>query len=248
MNPDSLGDRMKQYESVTKNFLVRRMPAILRLDGRAFHTLTAKFNKPFDVDIQEMMYQTMSAVFHGVQTSVFAYCQSDEISLLLKDYTNLESQPWFGGNIQKIVSVAASIATVAFNKTRHDIGNERCLSCGDAFFDARIFNIPKEDVVNYFIWRQKDATRNSINSMGQANFSHAELQGKSQNEVLDMLQSKGLNWNEVPTKFKRGMSYYRVEDASFMGVKVPYMWHGNLEIPIFTEDREFISRFLESEV
>lgn len=245
---DSLGDRMKEYERVPQGSLIRRMPAILRLDGKAFHTLTRGFERPFDEGMFELMHSTMLALYEGVQTCVFAYMQSDEISLLLKDYTKLETQSWFGGNIQKICSISASIATVAFNQKRANIGEDKYLACGSGMFDARVFNIPKEDVVNYFVWRQKDATRNSINAVGQAHFSHKELHEKSQNDVLDMLHHKGINWNETPIKFKRGAARFDGGPSTFMGVPVKSSHSTRLDIPIFTEDRNYISRFLEPEV
>jgi tRNA(His) guanylyltransferase len=248
VSTDSLGDRMKEYESVPQTRLIRRMPAILRLDGRAFHTLTKDLDKPFDQALHSVMTYTTSALYSEVQTCVYAYCQSDEISLLLKDYTKLETQSWFGGNIQKICSIAASIATMNFNKHRLDFGqrHKRLLDCGNGMFDARVFNLPKEDVVNYFIWRQKDAIRNSVNALGQAYFSHNQLQGKSQSEVLAMLGEIDIDWYKtVDPEYQRGFSVYKSGPARFMGVDVEYAIGANLRIPIFTENREHISQFLE---
>ena len=248
MTIDSLGDRMKEYETVTKNKLVRRMPAILRLDGRSFHTFTRSMTRPFDETFTELMMETTSQLLHGVQTAVFAYSQSDEISLLLKDYSKLETQAWFGGQIQKIVSISAAIATAHFNRTiqkrQYTYADEK-----PAMFDARVFNVPKEDVVNYFIWRQQDATRNSINALGQAHFSHKELQNKNINEVQTMLDQKGIYWQQLPTKYKRGFcTHIGIKEVSLQGVKATPIQLTDLKIPIFTENREYISRFLESEV
>lgn len=257
---DSLGDRMKEYESVSRTHLVRRMPVILRLDGRAFHTFTKGFDKPYDKDMFRMMTHTCMNLFNEVQTSVFIYSQSDEISILLRDYDKLETQPWFGGNVQKITSVSASIATVSFNKERLKLASQswtpasakKCEEAGWATFDARVFNIPKEDVVNYFIWRQNDATRNSINSLGQTHFSHKELQNKSTSEVQDMLfKEKGINWDKIETQFKRGFCIYKRTTYSAFGA--PFLegievLGADMNIPIFTQDRQFISRFLEPEV
>lgn len=240
---DSLGDRMKEYEAVPQLHLIRRMPAILRLDGRAFHTLTRSMQKPFDEKFSKTMELTAISLFYEVQTAVLAYIQSDEISILLKDYTKLETQSWFGGNIQKIVSISAGLCSTAFNHWLTD-GEHM----GSSVFDARVFNLPKEDVVNYFIWRQKDATRNSINSVGQANFSHKELHGKSQTDVLDMLHAKGINWNTLPTKHKRGICISKGPGWERHGAGAEFTINPDLEIPIFTENREYISRYLESEV
>lgn len=248
---DSLGDRMKEYEPVTQTHLVRRMPAILRLDGRAFHTFTKKMKKPFDDYMFALMHFTAYKLVQEIQTSVLAYCQSDEISILLKDYSKIETQAWFGGNVQKMVSISAALATAYFNRTllpglpENDTNDDV-----PPVFDSRIFNVPKEDVVNYFIWRQKDATRNSINAVGQANFSHSQLQGKSQNDVLDMLHDKGINWNDTPTKFKRGFCIVRGPvEVKVAGITTKAEGvHADTNIPIFTENREYISRFLEAEV
>jgi tRNA(His) guanylyltransferase len=245
---DELGDRMKRYELVTKNFLVRRMPAIIRLDGRAFHTVTRKLRctKPFDQQFFDIIKEAVTVTMFDVQTSIFAYYQSDEISILLKDYAMFTTDAWFDGNIQKITSLAAAKFSVIFDRAMQKTYG---LKDAEGFyhgivptFDARVFNIPKEDVVNYFVWRQKDATRNSINALGQANFSHAELQGKSQNDVLDMLHEKGINWNDCPTIQKRGGACYR-KDCTFMGARTHTFSHDD-DIPIFTENREFIERFL----
>jgi tRNA(His) guanylyltransferase len=249
MTVDSLGDRMKDYESVTKNRLVRRMPAILRLDGRAFHTLTSSMDKPFDGTFMGCMKLAALEMVKKTQTAVFAYCQSDEISILLKDYSRIETEPYFGGQIQKIVSISAATCSIIFSDLLRQHFAQDCIM-GKInhmqVFDARIFNIPKEDVCNYFIWRQKDATRNSINMLGQANFSHNELQGKSQNDVLDMLHGKGMNWNDLPTKYKRGFCIVRhldewlSEGDTYSGPQI----HRDTEIPIFTENRVYVERFL----
>jgi tRNA(His) guanylyltransferase len=241
---DSLGDRMKEYEEVTKLRLVRRMPAILRLDGRAFHTLTRGMEKPFDDNFIGSMRLTALEMIQKTQTAVLAYIQSDEISILLKDYTKLETEAYFGGQVQKIVSVSAAMCSVIFNKWLKL--NFRDVTFDPQVFDARIFNIPKEDVCNYFIWRQKDASRNSINMLGQAHFSHKELQGKSQNDVLDMLHAKGINWNQVETLKKRGFCVVRSQyEYDWGGEKrESYMFHEDHEIPIFTEDRNYVEKHL----
>ena len=182
--------------------------------------------------------------------------QSDEISLLLTDYDELETQAWFDKNLQKIVSISASLATLYFNKSFKDLSEEWCESYFGAWnhseeddkyydtlrkaqftatFDSRAFCLPKEEVANYFVWRQKDATRNSINALGQANFSHKLLQGLNVNQVQDkLLTEKGINWNDQSVEFKRGVCCIKGEDG----------WIVDEEIPIFTEDRNYIERFI----
>ncbi|MFW6122346.1 MAG: tRNA(His) guanylyltransferase Thg1 family protein, partial [Petrotogales bacterium] len=180
MDKTSLGDRMKtNYESVSQTKLLRRTPVIIRLDGKAFHTFTKGMKRPFDENLIQCMTTTTRNLVENIEGCEFGYTQSDEISLLLTDYKKFETQAWFDYKVQKIVSVAASMCTAYFNRIffkNYGFGKP-------AFFDARVFSIPKEEVVNYFIWRQQDATRNSIQMVGQSVFSHKELHGKSCDEI-----------------------------------------------------------------
>lgn len=214
MDRSDFGDRMKTYEAVTRNYLVRRMPVIIRLDGKSFHSFTRGFKKPFDDILVQCMQEAMKYLCENIQGCVLGYTQSDEITLVLVDYKNLNTSAWFDNNIQKMTSVAASMATMSFNRALNnvlslyeDVPQMACYfdKCGTAMFDARVFNIPKEDVCNNLLWRQQDATRNSIQAVGQANFSHKELHGKSCNQIQDMLMVKReINWNDIPTYLKRG--------------------------------------------
>lgn len=201
---DALGDRMKKnYEDVTRFRLPRRTYSILRLDGRAFHTYTRALERPFDRGFMNDMQMTAISLCMQIPGTQFAYTQSDEISLLITDFASIHTEQWFSGNIQKIVSVAASIATERFNQYQ---SLRTPKPNGTATFDARIFTIPdRAEVANYFIWRQKDATRNSITMLAQCFFSHKELEGKSSNERQEMLwRSCGVNWNNSDNDFKRG--------------------------------------------
>lgn len=226
---DDLGMRMKNnYESIPKTRLMRRTPVAIRIDGKAFHTFTKGFEKPFDMVLIKSMQQTMKYLCENIQGCVFGYCQSDEITLILVDYQTLTTDAWFDYEVQKICSISASMATMAFNRFFSEnvddyIKKERRFIKWDgvskeeyiktllkavekgAMFDARCFNIPKEEVTNLIYWRQLDATRNSIQMVGQANFSHKELQNKSCNMIQDMLhEQKDINWNDFPTVCKRG--------------------------------------------
>ena len=195
---DNLGNRMKGYENVTRNYLTRRTPVIIRLDGVAFHTFTKGFEKPFDRLLLATMCQVAEKLCNEVQNCVFAYTQSDEISLVLIDYRNLNTDAWFGNNIQKICSVVAAKASVYFNEILEnyyyiesldkdrEIFLENVLN-KKAFFDARCFNIPREEVLNYFIWRQKDCQKNSVSAIAQAYFSNKELYQKSTKQRIEML-------------------------------------------------------------
>ena len=195
---DALGDRMKEYESRNQYFLQRRTPVIIRVDGKAFHTFTRGFQKPFDEVLGNAMVRTMEYLCQNISGCIFGYVQSDEITLVLQDYRKLNTDAWFGYRTDKLCSIAASMATMAFNRyyleeidnytVKPNLDADRlktyykALKHG-AMFDARCFNIPKEEVCNCIYWRQLDATRNSIQMVGQANFSHAELQGKSCNDI-----------------------------------------------------------------
>lgn len=252
-NKDSLGDRMKEfYENRSKFYLTRRTPVIIRLDGKAFHSFTKGFKRPYDEIFHEAMNNTMKYLCANIQGCKFGYTQSDEITLLLTDYTTLTTDAWFGYGVQKMCSVAASMATLMFNKYFRDAVNgyftdktmdeyqkTMCIARDKgAMFDARCFNIPKEEVINCFIWRQQDATRNAIQMLGQTNFAHKELQGKSCSDIQDMLMlQKGINFNDMPTVFKRGLCCVKSEKG----------WTLDMEIPIFTQNREYIERFIIEE-
>lgn len=279
-NKDSLGDRMKGYENISRIYLTRRTPVIIRIDGKAFHSFTRGFAKPFDDILIKSMQDTSKYLCENIMGCKLAYTQSDEISLLLVDYEKLGTQAWFDNNLQKMVSVAASMATMAFNKffmrevleeefewkagftpqsamiqERHQkyIDNLKTAINKGAMFDARAFILPKEEVNNYFIWRQQDATRNSIQMVAQNNFSHKELQGKSCNVLQDMLhEQKGINWNDYPTVYKRGSCIIKVYDGitqydevgNICGYTERTKWIVDKEIGIFTQDRGYINKYV----
>lgn len=247
--------RMKKYEYVTRTYLTTRTPAILRIDGRAFHTLTRGFKRPFDEILAGAMQDTMKYLCENIQGCVLGYTQSDEITLVLVDYKTLETSAWFDYNIQKCVSVSASMATMAFNREFNDrfwfyhqehhseedekylIALEKAKEKG-AMFDARVFNIPKEEVCNNILWRQQDAIRNSIQMVGHANFSDKQMHGKNTSEIKEMLLSeKGIDWNDLPTKFQRGSCCIKTFDEQTGRSE----WRIDNEIPIFkAEGRKYI--------
>lgn len=263
MRNDNLGDRMKKYEYVSRTHLTPRTPVIIRLDGKSFHTFTRVFEKSFDEIFSKSMQETMKFLCENIQGCVLGYTQSDEITLVLVDYKELDSQGWFDYNVQKCVSVAASMATMAFNrsfyklilryrlsiykvKSSEQIDIYEKAAANGAIFDARIFNIPKEEVTNCILWRQNDASRNSVQMVGFANFSQKEMQGKSCSEVQDMLMlQKGINWNDFPTKFKRGSCCVRKQ---VKGSERPH-WVIDNEIPIFKgEGRDYIERLIHPDL
>lgn len=232
-NGDSLGDRMKGYERASKVVLPRRMPLIIRVDGKAFHTLTRGCDKPFDAKLMRAMDQTAETLCFQAQGAVFGFVQSDEISILLHNYKRLQSEPWFDNELQKIVSVAASTAAAEFGDRY-----------GWAAFDARAFVLPEAEVCNYFIWRQQDATRNSIQMATRAVYSHAQVDDKNTSEMQEMLHAKGINWNDYPVGCKRGRAIVR-ESYTIEGT-TRHRWV-TVDPPIFTQDRAFIEQHLAVE-
>ncbi len=192
----NLASRMKRYESVTDALLVPFTPVMVRLDGRAFHTLTKSMRRPYDDTFGTLMIETTRYLVREFD-AVLGYTQSDEISILLKQ-KDIKSELLFSGRVLKLASVLASATSAYFS--RH-------MSKGDRYghFDARPFNLPNDtEVFNCLLWRQRDATRNSLLMTGQAHFSHKELWGKNTTEVHDMLFHRGVNWNDFPEHFKRG--------------------------------------------
>lgn len=274
---DELGTRMKEfYESVPKTKLMRRTPVAIRIDGKAFHTFTRGFSKPFDDVLINTMQDTMKYLCENIQGCVLGYTQSDEITLILVDYKRLNSSAWFDYEVQKMCSIAASMATMAFNKFfESNVEKEKdsftaewldedtynpnyknkklrdlwqvhnnALKKG-AMFDARCFNIPKEEVTNLVYWRQLDATRNSIQMVGQANFSHKELQGKSCEKIKEMLiTEKGISWENFHPMYKHGSCCIKVTTETD-GV-TRSSWEIDKNIPLFVgEGREYIESLIQ---
>lgn len=238
---DELGDRMKdQYEDRTRIMLPRRTYTILRIDGRAFHTYTRSMEKPFDYGLIADMCNAAIECCSDFQGCKFAYQQSDEVSFLLTDFETTKTEAWFDNNLQKICSVGASSFTRNFNSSR-------------AMFDARAFTIADPaEVENYFIWRQSDATRNSIQMAAQANFSPKQLHGKGRSDMNEMLFSIGINFNDYPIPARRGVIVRkdcRTQTKSFEHKKTHEVssvtfeetfWRIDDSIPVFTQDRKYL--------
>ncbi len=259
------------YENRAKQYLTRKMPVIIRIDGKAFHSLTKGFSRPYDEVFHSAMNSTLQYLCKNIQGCKFGYTQSDEISIVLTDLDTLTTDGWFDYGIQKMCSVAASMATLEFNRAfrkaydewfseniiklaRDDFSDKVSdLSAAykmaidkGAMFDARVFSIPEEEVVNCFIWRQQDATRNAIQMLGQTHFSHKQLEGVSCNDIQDMLFiEKEINFNNMPVEFKRGVCCYRAQVPTIerlVGYKTE--WVLDKDCPIFTQDRKYIEKHL----
>jgi len=238
---EAIGDRMKdQYENRTRYFLPRRTYTIIRADGKAFHTFTRGFNKPFDHSLVDAMNYTAEKMCEEIQGAAFAYVQSDEISLLLTDFANIGTSAWFDGNIQKMASVSASIATAYFNqKMREQYPDMDPI----AMFDSRVFTIPDPvEAENYFVWRQQDCIRNSISMVAQSLYSHKELHGKNTGEMQEMSFKKGVNWNNVRDDLKRGRFVMKETFESPSG-QIRSRWFVSAAFEI-TKERERFSEMI----
>lgn len=261
----TLSDRMRKYENIERRYLTPCNAVILRLDGCHFHTYTKCFKKPYDSLFLNAMRVTAKLLCENIQGAKLAYTQSDEISILLIDFDKINSQRWFNGNIQKMVSVSASMASIYFYKA---LENEVYafnyqtpeeyeyieklkdhLADATAVFDSRCFILPKEEVVNYFRWRQIDCTRNSIQSAAQTYFSPSEIHNKTCDQLQEMLfTEKNINWSKYPSYFKNGSCIIKKEierevknpkTGEIVNIIRP-TWVEDKEIPIFTQNRDYI--------
>lgn len=292
-NRDSLGDRMKGYENSYRVYLPKRMPVIIRVDGKAFHSFTKGFKRPFDDLLISCMQTTAIRLCNQIEGAKLAYVQSDEISILLTNNDTIETEPWFSNNLQKLASIAASMATLAFNREWNNLVDEYDMdyeafamfdepyekeekrelqnrlfhaydkaSQNGALFDARAFVLPEDEVVNYFWWRQLDATRNSIQMAAQYYFSHNELQGLNCNELQNkLLTEKNVNWNNYPTSCKRGSCILKKDIKVLVNTNFNYdcekepnfqevirkKWIIDQDIPLFNMNREYIQNLLPRE-
>jgi tRNA(His) 5'-end guanylyltransferase len=225
---DDLGRRLKRdYEDALRLFLPRRTHVVLRIDGRAFHQFTRDLERPYCRPLADALDQAALALCQETIGCRFAYGQSDEYSFLLTDFEREDAALWFDGNVQKIVSVSASIFTAAFNKAFE--------SKTRAAFDSRVMVISQRaEVARYFLWRQLDASANSLNMLASAHFSHAELENKSTAEKHDMLHSKGVNWAKQSTDFKRGRAVIHTANG----------WEIDLDIPVFNRDKTYLDALI----
>jgi tRNA(His) guanylyltransferase len=231
---DDIGDRFKAYEGCWDFSLPRRMPLVIRVDGRGFHGL--KLKKPFDQIFFAAMGYTALALCKEIQGAVLAYFQSDEISIIARDDMQPNTEAWCGKRLSKLVSLSAALAATEFSDFSE---------WGNVEFDSRAFVLPDlSEVTNYLIWRQQDATRNSVSMAAQAAFSHTSLHGVNSNGMLDRLREAGKPWEDTPSHFKRGAVCRPVKvlkPVEFTGQTVERReWKIDMEPPIFTQDRAYI--------
>jgi len=272
MDKTSIGDRMKKYEVPYNMTFPIRLPLLLRLDGHGFHTQVKRWKckKPFDENLIDAMLFAAKTLCESIPGSQFAFIQSDEITMLIRDDMSTHSEPWFGKEINKILSITATRTANAFNWKFHELEGEEVIAAGDnngmlpvelshmAEFDCRGWVMPEYEIINNIIWRQQDYTRNSVQMLGRSHFSHKQLNNKKNNEIQDMLMlEKEVNWNDLPTHHKRGACIIKKEVLK----KVPKrderkkviegefetimrsVWTVDKEIPIFTQDKNYINQY-----
>lgn len=257
MKKDELGTRMKEnYENRTRYFLPRRSYTIIRIDGKAFHTYTKGLERPFDQGLIEDMDETAMYLCKNIMGAKFAYVQSDEISILITDFEQINTQAWFDNNLQKMCSISASLATAKFNqlrmtrqftledidaRTKAHVGYLEDMNTTLAMFDSRVWQIPqRSEVENYLIWRQQDTVRNSISSVAQSMFSAKELHKVTTNQMQDMIFKKsGINWNDYDAKLKRGRIIVKKEYVvNETALRTKWVSEG---APHFTQEREWFT-------
>lgn len=245
---DQLGERCKSYENSFRQFLPIRMPVILRLDGKSFSTYTKGCKKPIDENLVFCMNETAKYLCKNIQGAQIAFIQSDEITILINNYKELNTQPWFDNNVVKMVSVSAGMASAYFTSQSHVIfGGKSKL----ATFDSRVFVVPKEDVNNVIYWRQSDAMRNSVQMLARTVFSNKELFKKSNSEIKEMLLKKGVSWEDCPTFQKRGRCIVKNQTTKQSQNKYGELidvlrseWVVDDEIPNFSEDKNYIMKYV----
>ena len=233
-----LADRMKGYEDCYRLYLPKRLPVIVRVDMRSGHTFTRGMDKPYDDVFSACMEEVLLTLCKEFSLCKFGYSQSDEASVVAYS-TTINTEPWFMNNFQKIVSLCASIASVAFNSKFQELSGSK----KTAVFDARAFVLPEHEVLNYFIQRQQDCVRNSVESLAQAHFSQKELFCLSGSELQEKLfTERGVNWNDVPTKYKRGFvcKTHEVEIKTDKGTASRRKWYVDEGPPVFTANRGYV--------
>ena len=255
---DDLGDRMKRdYESRTRMLLPRRTYTLIRCDGEAFHTYTRGCARPYDLELMADMDSTAVRLCREISGARVAYVQSDEISLLLTDFDSPQMEAWLDGNAQKMASVSASIATAAFNQARQ----ARAESAEWALFDSRVWTIPdRTEVANYFIWRQQDASRNSVSMTARACFPQERLDRLTADQMQELLwREQGINWNDLPAGFKRGRAVIPVaetRDVEYIDRRTGEQRTAEgvqrrewiiVEPPIFTQQRPWLMEYIPTQ-
>lgn len=256
-----LYNRMKRYEAVSEITLMCNTPVIMRLDGRSFRTFTKGVQKPFDDYVRQAMELTMLDMCKETGCCLFGYTQSDEISLLLYD-KGADTEAWFGNNVQKLCSICAGLSSVSFNRHFREIvtngwetlTEEQQLTYSKKFdkavFDCRVFNIPQHEITNYFICRQQDAIRNSVQSLAQKYYNQSELEKCGRQKQLEMIKAKGDDWESYALMYRHGIACIKVPTVINGGTPFEATrkkWVFEHDLPIFTEDAKYVNKAVYSD-
>ena len=250
MNFDDLDAKMRVYEQSLDQMLLPELYLVARLDGNRFTRLTKEicsFEAPFDVRFRDMMIETVKALMNYSFRVIYGYTQSDEISLLFHP-----EEDTFGRKVRKYNSLLAGVASAAFSM---QLGQQ-------AIFDCRIVPLPTvERVQDYFLWRQEDAHRNSLNAhcywmlrkQGKSVAAATKLlEGQSVAFKNELLFQNGVNFDKLPSWQKRGIGVYwePVEKQGFNSItgKTETATRRTLkvdqELPLREEYAKFITTFL----
>lgn len=193
---------MKTLEKAYRTYLPKKSFAVIRVDGKGFSKYTKDLNKPFDSDFTAHMRETAQYLAENIDGAVCAYTQSDEISVIFSDLGGTNTEWWFGGQVQKLVSISAALATAKFNALRPwPLGKDTF-----PIFDARVHHLNGEEgVLEYLKWRQTDAVKNSVGMLASHHFSHKSLMGESTRErIIRLGLEKGVYWHELSDRFRFG--------------------------------------------
>lgn len=200
---DPVGDEMKTWERSARVTLPAKSFLVIRCDGRSFSKFTAGLNRPFDARLAADMLATTQALCEEVSGPLFGFTQSDELSIVASDMGSQHAEHWFGGEVTKVVSSAASFVTAVFNDLRGGLDNR------PAMFDARAFTLPDVAAVErYLSWRQADARRNAVSMLCHEFLGHRAVQGVPTRERLVLLAAAGVDIDAYDLGFVHGRFVY----------------------------------------
>lgn len=252
MSTSDLSTRMKTYEEAARTTFPRRMPLIVRVDGKGFSKLTSGLKspgEPFNKDFNDVMNKVAMTLCNEIQGAQIAYVQSDECSVFVHNYKTLQSQPWFDNQLQKIVSISAAIASATFTANSYLLfGNIH-----PVFFDSRAFILPECEVHNYMLWRQRDAIRNSVQMLARSHFSHKECENNSCEVLKTMLSiKKNVEWGDIPVGTRQG----RIVTKQYTTTSIEVQGENRViqrsaweiqEAPDFSNDHDTVNHLLKTE-
>ena len=245
-----LKDRIESYKEQSDYKLLNKLPIIITVNGRSFAKVTSFLDKPYSDKFAECMLSTSLKLCSEIEGSLFAYFHNDEIVILSRNDQSIETIPWFDNKIQKISSIAASIATLHFNKCAHNLDLNLL---GDAFFTANVFTPPNiVEAANTMIYKQQQNTLTSIQfacfyellKKYDKHIIKEMIHGLSFDEKVDLLKQEcDIDFNEYPLIYRRGAACYRMPKVINNVLK--NKWFVNDEIPFFAKDQSFLTNIFK---